>query len=163
MYLVFFGITMTCLGFIPSWDCTDFLNFWISFFHHFWKHLIHYLFRRNLIWYNLASGTSIMYMLHFIYVHSISTLFNTFAFSISGYINLNLNLTNVNYRLLWGSDGKESTFNAGDPGLILGLERSPREGNGYPLQFSCLENSMDRGAWRATAHAVVKSWAWLSD
>ena len=47
-----------------------------------------------------------------------------------------------------GSDGEESACNAGDPGLIPGLERSPGEGNGNPLQCSCLENSMDRGAWR---------------
>ena len=48
---------------------------------------------------------------------------------------------------LWadGSDGKESACNAGDLGVILGLGRSPGEGNGYPLQYSCLENSMDRG------------------
>ena len=48
-----------------------------------------------------------------------------------------------------GSDGKESTCNAGDPGLIPGWERSPGEGNGYPRQYSGLENPMDRGAWRA--------------
>ena len=47
-----------------------------------------------------------------------------------------------------GSDSKESTYNAGDLGLIPGLGRSPGEGNGNPLQYSCLENSMDRGAWR---------------
>ena len=45
-----------------------------------------------------------------------------------------------------GSDGKQSACNAGDLGLIPGSERSPREGNGYQLQYSCLENSMDRGA-----------------
>ena len=49
-----------------------------------------------------------------------------------------------------GSDGKESACNVGDPGSIPGLRRSPGEGNGYPLQCSCLQNSMDRGAWRAT-------------
>ena len=47
------------------------------------------------------------------------------------------------------SDGKESACNAGDLGLIPGLERSPGEGNSNPLQYSCLENSMDRGAWWA--------------
>jgi len=47
---------------------------------------------------------------------------------------------------LGGSDGQESACNAGDPGLILGLRRSPGEGNGNPLQYSGLENSMDRGA-----------------
>ena len=51
-------------------------------------------------------------------------------------------------------DGKESACNVGDPGLIPGLERSPREGDGHPLQSSCLENSMDRGAWRATVQGV---------
>ena len=46
-----------------------------------------------------------------------------------------------------GSDGKASAYNAGDPGSILGSGRSPGEGNGNPLQYSCLENSMDGGAW----------------
>ena len=55
------------------------------------------------------------------------------------------------------SDGKESACNARDPGSILGLGSSPEEGNGYPLQYSCLENSMDRGVWQATAHGVTKS------
>ena len=48
--------------------------------------------------------------------------------------------------------------NAGDLGLIPGLGRSPGEGNGYPLQYCCLENSMGRGAWQATVHGVTKSW-----
>ena len=60
-------------------------------------------------------------------------------------------------------DGKESGCNAGDPGLILRLGRSPREGNGYLLEHSCLENSMDRGAWWATVHGVIKSRTWFSD
>ena len=55
------------------------------------------------------------------------------------------------------SDGKESTCNAGDPGLIPGSGRHPGEGNSYLLQYSCVENSMDRGAWRATVHGVTKS------
>ena len=50
-----------------------------------------------------------------------------------------------------GSEGKESACNAGDPGSISGLERSSGEGNGNPLQYSCLENLMDGGAWQATA------------
>ena len=56
------------------------------------------------------------------------------------------------------SAGKESACNVGDVGLIPGLGRSPGEGNGNPLQCSCLENSMDRGAWQATVHGVEKSW-----
>ena len=56
-----------------------------------------------------------------------------------------------------GSDDKESACNARDPGSIPGSERSPGEGNGNPFQYSCLENIMDRGAWRATVHRVTKS------
>ena len=59
--------------------------------------------------------------------------------------------------------GKESTYNAGDLDLIPGLGGSPGEGNGYPLQYSCLENTMDRGAWQATAHGVTQSWTRLSN
>ena len=62
-----------------------------------------------------------------------------------------------------GSDGKESACNTGDPGSIPGSGRSPGEGNGNPLQYFCLENSMDRGAWWATVHVVAKSWTRLSD
>ena len=51
-----------------------------------------------------------------------------------------------------GSDGKESSCNAGDLGSIPGLGRFPGEGNGYTLQYSGLENSIDRGAWQATVH-----------
>ena len=55
-----------------------------------------------------------------------------------------------------GLDGEESTCNAGDMGSILRLGSSPGEGNGIPLQYSCLENSMDRGVWRARVHGVAK-------
>ena len=56
-----------------------------------------------------------------------------------------------------GSDAKESTCNEGDLVLIPGLVRSPGERNGYPVQYFCLENSMDRGAWQAIVHGVAKS------
>ena len=56
-----------------------------------------------------------------------------------------------------GSDGKESAYNAGDPGLIPGSGKSSGEGNGNALQYSCLENLMDGGAWKATVHGVAKS------
>ena len=55
-----------------------------------------------------------------------------------------------------GSDGKESTCKAGVLGFIPGLGKPTGEGNDYPLQYSCLENSMDRGAWRAIVHGVTK-------
>ena len=67
----------------------------------------------------------------------------------------------------WGfPGGKESACNAGDTGdlgLISGLERSPGGGNGNPCQYSCLENSMDRGACWATVYGVTKSQTWLSN
>ena len=64
---------------------------------------------------------------------------------------------------IWASvDGKESAFNAGDMSSISESGRSPGAGNGYPLQFSCLENSLERGAWWATVHGVTKSWTRLS-
>ena len=58
---------------------------------------------------------------------------------------------------------KASAYNAGDRGSIPGLGRSPGEGNGSPLQYCCLENPMDQGAWQAAVHGVAKSQARLSD
>ena len=58
---------------------------------------------------------------------------------------------------LGSSDSKESACSLGDLGLIPGLERFPGEGNGYPFQYSYLENSMDRGALQATFHGFAKS------
>ena len=62
-----------------------------------------------------------------------------------------------------GSDDKESTCNVGDVDLFPGLVRSPGEGNGCPLQYSYLENSMDRGIWQATVRGVTKSWTGVSN
>ena len=62
-----------------------------------------------------------------------------------------------------GSDGKESACYAGDLGSIPGLGKFPGEGNGNPLQYSCLENPMGRGVWQATVHEVAKSQTWLSN
>ena len=61
------------------------------------------------------------------------------------------------------SDSNESACNAGKPGLIPELERSSGERNGNPFQYSCLENSMDRGSWQATVHSFTKGQTWLSD
>ena len=69
----------------------------------------------------------------------------------------------LKYFFIWlldfpgGSDGKASAYNVGDPGSIPESGRSPGEGNGNPLQYSCLENPMDGGAWQATVHGVAKS------
>ena len=62
-----------------------------------------------------------------------------------------------------GSEGKAPACNVGDQGLIPGLGSSPREGNGNPLHYSCLENLMDGGAWWATVHGVAKSRTQLSE
>ena len=61
------------------------------------------------------------------------------------------------------SAGKDSACNAGDPASIPGLGRSPGEERGNSLQYSCLENPVDRGAWWATVHWVEKSWTRLSN
>ena len=61
-----------------------------------------------------------------------------------------------------GLDGKGSACNTGDQSLIPGLGRFLREGNAYPLQYCCLENSVDREAWWATAHRVLNSWSGLT-
>ena len=78
---------------------------------------------------------------------------------------MNVNVTNifqlslyvtVTYGFLHSSVGKDSTCNAGDLGSVPGLGRSPGEGNGNPPQYSCLENSINRGAWRATVHGLAR-------
>ena len=62
-----------------------------------------------------------------------------------------------------GSDSQESACNAGDPGSISGSGRFPGEGNGYPFQYFCLENSTDRGTWWAEVHGVTRSQTQLSN
>ena len=72
-------------------------------------------------------------------------------------------MTNLQEFLPSGSQGKVSAYNAGYLGSIPGSGRASGEGNGNPLQYSCLENSMDGGAWWAIVCGVTKSWTWLSD
>ena len=74
-----------------------------------------------------------------------------------------MNCVMVSKKYIYILDGKVSAYSAGDPGSVPGLGRSPGEGNGTPLQYSCLENPMDRGARWATVHGVAKSWTRLSD
>ena len=62
-----------------------------------------------------------------------------------------------------GSGSKQSACNAGDLGSVPGLGSSPGEGNGNPLQYTCLGNPMDRGAWQAIAHGVANSQTWLTN
>ena len=74
-----------------------------------------------------------------------------------------INLFTLRNGLPGGSDGKESACSAWDLGWVPGSGRCLGEGNSYPLQFSCLDNSMDRGSWWATTHEVTRSWTWLGD
>ena len=70
---------------------------------------------------------------------------------------ININIYTLTRGFPGGSDGKASACNAGEPGSIPGLGRSPGGGNGNPHQYSCLENPMDTGAWRATVYRVAES------
>ena len=88
----------------------------------------------------------------------------SFQISVSGvYLSTYLSRSELSIRWYGGSDSKETACTAGDPVSIPGSGRSPGEGHSYPLQYSCLENPMDRGAWWATVHGVSKSWTQLSD
>ena len=85
-----------------------------------------------------------------------------YILNIGAHVTYSLSLTAVQkfqskiFGVPGGSDGKESTCNVGDQGSITGLGRSPGEMNGYPLQYSCLENSMDRWAWWAPGHGIQR-------
>ena len=79
------------------------------------------------------------------------------------YVQICMSLLSFQKDFPGGSDSKVSVYNAGDPVSIPGLGRSAGEGNGNPLQCSCLENPIDRGAWWATVHGVAKSRTQLSD
>ena len=84
-----------------------------------------------------------------------SGLENSMDHIVHGVAESQTQLSDFHFALLGGSVGKETACNAGDPGLILGSGRSPGERNGNPLQYSCLENPMDRGSWQATVHGVT--------
>ena len=77
-------------------------------------------------------------------------------------LELNKKLSKGTFIFPGGLDGKASTYNAEDLGSIPGSGISPGEGNGNPLQYTCLENTVDKGAWRATVHEVTKSWTQYS-
>ena len=99
-----------------------------------------------------------------IFLQTINIMLNFFLFpamSILFPFNMALKLWMLYFP--GGSDGKASVYNAGDPGSSPGLGRSPGEGNSNPLQYYCLENPMERGAWKAAVYGVAKSWTRLSD
>ena len=97
----------------------------------------------------------------FIYIHPHIYVYTHIYIFIYTHTHIYIHITT--YDSPGGSDGKESFCNVGNPGSIPGSGRSPGEGNGNPLQYSCLENFMGRGAWRTTVHGVSKSQTQLSD
>ena len=102
----------------------------------------------SLEWWIMDSGTQFQGLyIDFLYWQFISQLSN---------------VVDINLGFPGGSDGKQSACNAGDLGFIPGFGEFPGEGNGNPLQYSCLENSMDRGAWWAIIHRL-QSWTQLSN
>ena len=97
-----------------------------------------------------------------LYSPTVILFFNNFLFCI-GLQPVNNVVILSGEQLPCGSDGKESAHKEGNPGSIPGSGGSSGEGNGKTLQYSCLENSTDRGAWWATVHEVTKSWTQLRD
>ena len=90
----------------------------------------------------LSCFSQVVLFLYFIYIGSSKHIFRASLVALASY-------------------SRESACNAGDLGLIPGSGRSPGEGNGYPLQYSCLKNPMDRGAWQSMVYRVKKSWTRL--
>ena len=105
--------------------------------------------------------TNTMLLINYISV-KIKSIYLFYHMSRAFIIKINLWLMKA-WGLPGGWDSKKSTCNAGDPGSTPGSGRSSGEGSGNPLQYSCLENSMDKGVWQATVHGVTKSWTQLSD
>ena len=102
-----------------------------------------------------------MYSSVITYIHIIVQQFSRISSCKTGTLypwrdNSHLSLLLLFFRLPWFLSGKESACNAGDVSLIPRSGRSPREGNGEALQYSCLESPMDRGAWQATVHVVPR-------
>ena len=117
------------------------------------RHSIHIIYNHSLM-HHWKSWLSILFRVRIFNLHKfvICTEFYHFA-----------RLCILTKKFPGGSDGKESSCNAGDLGSIPGLGGYLGERNSYPLQYSCLENSMERGAWWSIVHGVTKSQAWLSD
>ena len=99
----------------------------------------------------------------FIFIHSLKHHWIVVYLEPLKNLNSHSGFICLDNRLPQQLSGKESACNAGDTGSIPGSGRSPEGGNGNPLQYSCLGNLKDRGAWRAIVHRVAKSWTRLSD
>ena len=115
------------------------------------------------ILYHLSHQESPIFPQSFAYLSNLLMLsfVIVFLFYVANFINSFLAVSVFTVGKPWWLSSKESACNAGDVGLIPGSGRSPGGGHGNPLQYSCLENPMDRGAWQATVQRV-KSWTQLS-
>ena len=112
----------------------------------------------NLVFMNFSVGVDSC-SLRYVFIHLLLPLIGCPK-------KFHLGLRTFTWDLPGGSDGKMSAYNAGDPGSIPRSGRFPADGNGNPLQYSCLENPMDRGAWQAMVYQGswgCKSWTQLSD
>ena len=97
-------------------------------------------------------------------MYSLDVLLFLFGTSLLFHVQFELLLPDLHKGFRNGSAGTESACNAGDTGdVFLGSGKAPEGGNGNPLQYSCLENPMDREAWQATVHSISKSWTRLSN
>ena len=115
------------------------------------------------IFQNLSKSSLDFVCFPFPYISFASKWPMTLTYDLPGSVRPTLRFSNI-YILLGfpcSSNGKESACNAGGLGSIPGSGRSSGEGNGNPLQYSCLEKPMDRGAWRATVCGISKSWTQL--
>ena len=148
----------------PVWDLLSFLNLEVHVSCQVWEVLNYFL--STFSAYLLLSLLRLQWQECTIFCYSPTGLWDDSFFSIQSIFSLLFRLGDFRCSVLGfpgGSDGKASTCNAGDLGSIPGLGRSPGEGNGNPLQHSCLENPMDGGAWQATIHGAAKSRTQLSD
>ena len=119
------------------------------------------LVHRSSLYYVSLSLYHLSVYISIVYYH-LSIYHNYLSIDLSSMYYLSIDLSSV-YYLSTSSVGKEFACSAGDLGSIPGLGRFPGEGSGNPLQYPCLENLMDRGAWWAAVHGVTKSQARLSD
>ena len=105
----------------------------------------------------MITGKTIALIIHTFVSKVMSLLFNMLSRFVIGFLPRSKHLLISWLQFLGGSDSKASACNSRDLGLIPGSGRSPAEGNGNPLQYSCLENPMNGGAWWATVHGVAES------
>ena len=145
--------------FFNAWSFLRFFDLWVYYLHYIWRFFFFQLFFSCVI---SSVPHTPFFVRHPNYTHTWRDtsvmpcsliFFRFFSFCVSFWT------TYIVFDFPGGSEGKVSAYNVGDLGSIPGLGRSPGEGNGNPLQYSCLGNPMDGGTWWATLHGVAKSLA----